>query len=102
MAEILKKKRSAKAKAAAQPKSTDKPNGTQVNGAAEPKAAKKSNLLEMTARPAISHEQVAMLAFQFWSERGCAHGRHEEDWRRAEEELRSEELRGERLRGKAS
>jgi Protein of unknown function (DUF2934) len=36
----------------------------------------------------VSHEEVAMLAHRFWAERGHQHGHHEEDWYRAEEELR--------------
>jgi hypothetical protein len=35
----------------------------------------------------VSHEQVAMLAHKFWTERGYQHGHHEEDWLRAEQEL---------------
>ena len=38
---------------------------------------------------AIPHDQVAQLAHRFWNERGRAHGHHEEDWFRAEQELRS-------------
>lgn len=97
MSEIVKKPRSAaKAKTAAETKSTAKLNGAHVNGAAEPKAAKprktaakKNNVVEMAAPAAISHEQVAQLALRFWFERGCAHGHHEEDWFRAEQELRA-------------
>jgi hypothetical protein len=37
----------------------------------------------------ISHDQVALLAHRFWIDRGRAHGRHEEDWFRAEQELRA-------------
>ena len=37
----------------------------------------------------LSFEQVARLAHQFWIERGRVHGRHEEDWLRAEQALRS-------------
>jgi Protein of unknown function (DUF2934) len=103
------KARSTKAKSAEAPK-TNKLNGTQMNGAAEAKgaakprktAAKKNNVVEIAAPAAtprepaaasripaaISHEQVALLAHRFWYERGCEHGHHEEDWRRAEQELR--------------
>ena len=35
-----------------------------------------------------THEQIALLAHRYWSERGYQHGRHEEDWHRAEQELR--------------
>ena len=37
----------------------------------------------------ITHDQVALLAHRFWIEGGRAHGRHEEDWFRAERELRA-------------
>jgi hypothetical protein len=37
----------------------------------------------------ISHDQVAQLAHRYWIERGRKHGHHEEDWFRAEQELRA-------------
>lgn len=48
-----------------------------------------SNLTQMKA-PEVkaSPEEVARLAHQFWAERGHQHGNHEEDWFRAEQELR--------------
>jgi flagellar motility protein MotE (MotC chaperone) len=36
----------------------------------------------------ISHEQIAELAYLLWIDRGYAHGHHQEDWLRAEAELR--------------
>ena len=96
MTETVKKPRSTKAKTAAGAESTAKLNGTELNGAAEPTAAakprkaaaKKGKLLEMASPAAVSQEQVAQLAHRFWFERGCQHGHHEEDWFRAEQELR--------------
>ena len=38
---------------------------------------------------AISDDEVARLAYYFWSERGQVHGFHEEDWRRAAQELQN-------------
>jgi hypothetical protein len=38
--------------------------------------------------PAPSREQIAQLAHRFWKERGGHHGAHEQDWFRAERELR--------------
>lgn len=35
-----------------------------------------------------SHDEIARLAHQYWLERGKQHGSHEEDWLRAEKELR--------------
>jgi hypothetical protein len=57
--------------------------------AAKPRksTAKKTAVLKMEAPVSISHEHVAELAHHFWSERGCVHGHHEEDWFRAEQEL---------------
>ena len=36
----------------------------------------------------VSHDQIAMLAHQYWSERGHQHGNDADDWFRAEQELR--------------
>jgi hypothetical protein len=47
-------------------------------------------------RPA--HDQIAALAYQYWQARGCEHGAPEDDWLRAETELKkklSEEPRAE-------
>jgi hypothetical protein len=43
-----------------------------------------SNVTEFRA----PHEQIAELAHQYWIERGGHHGSHEEDWFRAEQQLR--------------
>ncbi len=40
-----------------------------------------------------THEQIATLAYQFWQARGCPQGSPEEDWFRAEEELKPVETR---------
>lgn len=34
-----------------------------------------------------THEEIARRAHQLWVERGRTHGKHEEDWYRAEQEL---------------
>lgn len=60
-------------------------------------AKKNPAILSMTAPAAkataiaepVSHDDVARLAHRFWSERGFQHGHHEEDWFRAERELRA-------------
>ena len=39
-------------------------------------------------QPVVSHDEVARLAHRFWHERGRVDGHHEEDWYRAEQELR--------------
>jgi hypothetical protein len=37
----------------------------------------------------VSHEQIAMLAHRYWIEGGYQHGHHQDDWFRAEQELRA-------------
>jgi hypothetical protein len=48
-----------------------------------PVAAPVSSVMEIT------HEAVAELAYSYWVARGCQGGSPEEDWLRAEQELRS-------------
>jgi len=50
-------------------------------------AKKKAAPANSTPIP-VSREQIAQLAHRFWAERGHQHGQHEEDWYRAERELR--------------
>ncbi len=38
--------------------------------------------------PAPTHQEIAHLAHHFWKERGGHHGSHDQDWLRAEQELR--------------
>jgi cytochrome c len=80
MAETV-KKTSAKPKAPAKPGKTaaSKKGVNGVNGAS-------TNVTEM---PAVSYDQVAMLAHQLWMERGHEHGSDADDWFRAEQMLRS-------------
>ena len=61
-----------------------------LKAAAKPRkaAAKKKTAPANVAPISISHEQTAQLAHQFWVERDRRHGHHEEDWFRAEQELR--------------
>ena len=40
------------------------------------------------AEYAPSHEEIARLAYTYWVERGCQGGSPEQDWNRAEQELR--------------
>ena len=37
---------------------------------------------------AVDHEELARLAYSYWQDRGCPIGSPEEDWYRAENELR--------------
>ena len=41
-----------------------------------------------TARPEPTHAEISQLAHQYWKERGHQHGSHEDDWARAEHDLR--------------
>jgi hypothetical protein len=61
------------------------------NAAAKPRkpAAKKTVVHANGNGKLVPHEQVAQLAHRFWTERGHQHGNHEEDWFRAEGELRA-------------
>jgi hypothetical protein len=43
----------------------------------------------------LDSEKVAALAYQFWQERGCPEGSPDEDWFRAEEEVRRSTASGE-------
>ena len=52
-----------------------------------PKATKPVEV-ELKPIPVPSHEEIALLAMQYWIERGYEHGKAEQDWFRAEQELR--------------
>ena len=74
-----------KAKAAAKTsKSTAAANGHPSNKSAAVTNGHNSSVTAI----GISHEQTALLAHRFWTERGYAHGYDAEDWFRAEQELR--------------
>ena len=75
MAEIVKK-----AKAPAKPRAsavTDKKT-----------TAKKQTVAEKVTATTPSHEEIARLAQRYWAERGWQEGQAEQDWLRAEQELR--------------
>lgn len=59
-------------------------NGAEPKRAAPRKKASPSNVTEMKR---VSHDEIAMLAHRFWTERGGQHGRDADDWFRAEREL---------------
>jgi hypothetical protein len=85
MAETV-KKTTAKPKAPAKPRKS---------AAAKDAASENGTHAGSNGKPAIvtqmkySHEQVAQLAHRYWAERRQRHGHHEEDWFRAEQELRT-------------
>ena len=79
MAESVKKPRAAKSK---------------TNGEAEAKPRKApAPKTTVSAQPiqgsGPTHEQIAELARKYWVQRGYTDGLHEEDWFRAEHELRA-------------
>ncbi len=70
-------------------KSPKKPSAAPKAAAKPRKPVAKKTVVHANGKgKSISHDQVAQLAHRFWTERGRAHGHHEEDWFRAEQELR--------------
>lgn len=59
------------------------PGGT---GGTTPLSTSASNLKSESS--AVSHDEIAAHAYRCWRERGCPEGSSEEDWHRAERELR--------------
>jgi hypothetical protein len=56
---------------------------------AKPRKTASKAVPETETKPvSISKEEIERLAHQFWAERGHKHGNPEEDWLRAEQELR--------------
>jgi hypothetical protein len=62
-------------------KSVEAPNGTAKR---RKPAAKKQQ-----TRPAPTREEIARLAEKYWAERGWPEGSPEQDWLRAEQELKT-------------
>ena len=82
MAETTEKGKKAKAPA--------KPRAPKAAAGARKAAAKKSNGAAAAAAkmPYVpTHEEIALLALQYWEQRGRAHGQHVQDWLRAEQDL---------------
>jgi hypothetical protein len=81
MAETIKKTKTApKPRKAVTKKSAD-PVSQNHHGSPE-------NHSTVSNQPPVSQYDVAILAHRYWKERGHRHGQHEEDWFRAEQELR--------------
>ncbi len=57
-----------------------------VSATPEPQSAA---VLETPTAPISEQEEIAKLAFSYWEARGCQGGSPEEDWARAEHEIRS-------------
>jgi Protein of unknown function (DUF2934) len=80
MADTVKKaKAPAKPRVAKTPTAADAPKKT---------VAKKKTVAEQVTAMTPSHEEIARLAQQYWAERGWQDGQAEQDWLRAERELR--------------
>jgi hypothetical protein len=85
-----KKPRATAAKTTTPIDAAPKANGAvpKANEVAPKKAAPQKKTTTAKATPiSVSHDEIAMLAHRFWVERGGQHGRHEDDWIRAEREL---------------
>ena len=50
-------------------------------------AATKARATETSVYPSVSEEQIRQRAYELYTQRGGGHGRHVEDWFRAEAEL---------------
>jgi hypothetical protein len=57
------------------------------------RARRETHQAPVVAPPAPSHEEIARLAYTYWESRGRQHGSPEEDWYRAESELRGRRFR---------
>jgi len=67
-------------------KSVEAPNGTAKR---RKPAAKKQTLAAAAPAPAPTQEEIARLAEKYWAERGWPEGSPEQDWLRAEQELKT-------------
>ena len=77
MAETIEKVK--KAKAPAKPRA--------AAGTTKKATAKKQTVAEKVIATTPTHEEIALLALQYWAERGRQDGLAEQDWLRAEQEL---------------
>jgi hypothetical protein len=79
-----------KTKTPAKPRKTaaKKDNVLTMTGAPQSKGSQSNGSQSFSAGKSFSHDEVAKLAHRFWAERGCQDGHDEEDWLRAEQELR--------------
>jgi hypothetical protein len=66
-------------------KSVESPNGT----AKRRKPAAKKQTPAAAPAPAPGREEIAQLAEKYWAERGWPEGSPEQDWLRAEKELKN-------------
>jgi len=83
MAEIVKK-----TKAPAKSKSVKAKAATEETASAAAPAKKAKSTPANVTSIGPSPEEIARLAHKYWAERGFQHGAAEQDWLRAERELR--------------
>jgi len=55
----------------------------------QPAAVLETPIVETPAVQISEQDEIAKLAFSYWEARGCQGGSPEEDWARAEQEVRS-------------
>jgi hypothetical protein len=84
MAEVEKTK---KTKAPGKPKAAA--GAAKVAGATKKTTAKKPTVAEQVKATTPTHAEIARLAQQYWAERGHQDGQAEQDWLRAERELKA-------------
>jgi hypothetical protein len=61
---------------------------TSASASATKEIAPKRKATSKVTAISVSHEEIARLAHQYWTERGGQHGSDAADWLRAEQELR--------------
>ena len=61
---------------------------TAAPATSEPEQETVTTVTAFVTERQLSHEEIARVAYSLWEARGCQHGSAEEDWRRAEEQLR--------------
>ena len=70
------------------PKKPSTRKKTSASAAATKEIAPKRKAGARVTVISVSHEEIARLAHQYWTERGGQHGNDAADWLRAEQELR--------------
>jgi len=58
------------------------------NRAAQNETPRPSRATDTSVHPSVSEEQIRRRAYELYMQRGGTHGRHMDDWFRAESELR--------------
>lgn len=77
-------------KAAARPRAKRAADPTETLAPAAPEQETVAPVADFAPAASVAtHEEIARLAYLYWESRGCQGGCPEEDWLRAEEELRN-------------